>query len=238
MASKNIPLNERIIFALDVESPDLAKGLVERLESHIKFYKVGLQLFLAGWFPIVDWITARGHKVMLDLKFFDVPETVKLAVSQIRNRNVSFATVHSGNGPMLKTASEVKGDVKILAVTVLTSIGEDDLKDLVGAHGTVEDLVIARARRALAAGVDGVVASGLEAASLRRELGNDFLIVTPGIRPAGSGSRDDQRRIITAGKAIAAGADHVVVGRPIRDAADPIAVVEAMQQEIVGELGV
>ncbi len=238
MASKNIPMNERIIFALDVESPDLAKRLVERLESHIKFYKVGLQLFLAGWFPIVDWITARGHKVMLDLKFFDVPETVKLAVSQLRNRGVTFATVHSGNGPMLKTAAEVKGDVKILAVTVLTSIGEEDLKDLAGAHGTVEDLVISRARRALASGVDGVVASGLEAASLRRELGNDFLIVTPGIRPAGSGSRDDQRRIITAGKAIAAGADHVVVGRPIRDATDPISVVEAMQQEVVRELGV
>lgn len=233
MRHKNIPLRERIIFALDVSSPDKAKELVQRLESHTGFFKVGLQLFLAGGFPIVDWIIERGHKVMIDLKFFDVPETVKLAVGQLTDRKITFATVH-GNGSILEAATAAKKDVKILAVTVLTSFGEEDLKEMTGTTGKVEDLVLSRARRAVELGIDGVVASGLEAAMLRRELGDDFLVVTPGIRPGTNteGQRDDQKRIITAGKAISSGADHIVVGRPIRDAADPVSVIEAMQKEI------
>jgi orotidine-5'-phosphate decarboxylase len=233
MQPKNIPIKERIIFALDVDSPDLAKNLVKKLESHIGFYKVGLQLFLAGWFPIVEWIAERGHKVMVDLKFFDVPETVKLAVGQLKNRHITFATVH-GNDPILKAAAEARNEVKILAVTVLTSFGEEDMKDMTGAPCKVEDLVLARARRAISAGIDGIVSSGLEARRLRDELGDNFLIVTPGIRPARNSEMpvDDQKRIITAGQAIGNGADHVVVGRPIKTASDPIAVVESMQKEI------
>jgi orotidine-5'-phosphate decarboxylase len=233
MKRKNIPLDERIIFALDVDSPEKAKEWVKKLEGHIKFYKVGLQLFLAGWFPIIDWIKNRGHKVMVDLKFFDVPETVKLAVRQLKNRGVTFATVH-GNDPILKAAIEEHHGVKILAVTVLTSFGEEDMLGMFGIACKVEELVLFRARRALQIGCDGVISSGLEAKQLRGELGDNFLIVTPGIRPGANITveQDDQRRIVTAGEAMANGADYVVVGRPISTKKDPIATVELMQAEI------
>ncbi len=232
MRPRNIPLNERIIFALDVATPDQAKMLVERLESHIRFYKIGLQLFLAGWFPMVRWIAERGHKIMLDLKFYDIPETVKLAVGQLTGKQVTFATVH-GNEPIVKAAVQAKAEVKILAVTVLTSFGEEDMEGFFGTRCKVEDLVIERAKRAIASGADGIVASGVEAARIRSQLGYDFLIVTPGIRPVTAGDRqDDQKRIMTAGQAISAGADYVVVGRPIRDARDPVSIIESMRDEI------
>jgi orotidine-5'-phosphate decarboxylase len=239
MQRKNIPLDERIIFALDVDSPEKAKEWVIKLESHIRFYKVGLQLFLAGWFPIIDWIANRGHKVMVDLKFFDVPETVKLAVKQLKNRGVTFATVH-GNDPILRAAVEDPNGVKILAVTVLTSFGEEDMLEMFGVPCKVEELVFLRASRALRLGCEGVISSGLEARRLRGELGDNFLIVTPGIRPGANISieQDDQRRIVTAGEAIANGADYVVVGRPISTADDPIAMVELMQLEIKKALAV
>ena len=219
MQPKNIPLDERIIFALDVGSPEQAKRLVERLESHIHFYKVGLQLFLAGGFPIVQWIAGRGHKVMLDLKFYDIPQTVKLAVEQLAGKGVTFATVH-GNEPIVQAAVNACADVKILAVTVLTSFGSDDMGKFFGFPGKVEDMVLGRARAAIASGAGGIVASGAEAPRLRNELGQDCLIVTPGIRPAGAvEGRDDQKRVVTAAQAIGGGADYVVVGRPVRDAA-------------------
>jgi len=234
---KQIPLAERIIFALDVESPQVAKEWVQRLESHIKFYKVGLQLFLAGWFPIVEWIASRNHKVMVDLKFFDVPETVKLAMMQLRGRGITFATVH-GNDPILRAAAAAKDEVKLLAVTVLTSFGQEDMEEIFGGPVNLADLVYRRARRALALGCDGVVSSGLEVPRLRRELGDRFLVVTPGIRPGSNREidLDDQKRIVTAGRAIANGADHIVVGRPISTARDPLRAVEAMQKEIVESL--
>jgi len=234
---KQIPLAERIIFALDVESPQVAKEWVQRLESHIKFYKVGLQLFLAGWFPIVEWIASRNHKVMVDLKFFDVPETVKLAMMQLRGRGITFATVH-GNDPILRAAAAAKDEVKLLAVTVLTSFGQEDMEEIFGGPVNLADLVYRRARRALALGCDGVVSSGLEVPRLRSELGDRFLVVTPGIRPGSNREidLDDQKRIVTAGRAIANGADHIVVGRPISTARDPLRAVEAMQKEIVESL--
>jgi len=232
MNPKDIPLNERIIFALDVDSKQKAAEWIDRLESHVTFYKVGLQLFIAGWFPVIDMITERGHKVMVDLKLFDVPETVKLAVRQLKNHKVTFATVH-GNDPIIRAAVEEKGDLKILAVTVLTSFDEADMREM-GLTGTIEDLVFRRAQRALDLGCDGIVSSGLEAARLREHLGDNFLVVTPGIRPGQNIEirEDDQRRIATAQKAIANGADYIVVGRPISTAKDPIAVVESMQTEI------
>ena len=232
MNSKNIALNERIIVALDVESPDLAKEMVKRCESHTRYFKVGLQLFMASYFEVVDWILERGHKVMLDLKFFDIPETVKLAVQQLNSRGVSLATIH-GNDAIIRAAMEARGDLQLLAVTVLTSFGEEDLRAM-GMTQSVEDLVLFRARRALELGCDGVVSSGLEAERLRNDLGDKLLIVTPGIRP-GANVRDvsdDQKRIITAGRAVATGADHVVVGRPITKAEDPARVIAEMQQDI------
>jgi orotidine-5'-phosphate decarboxylase len=232
MKHKNIPLNERIIFALDVDSHQEAEKWVERLGSHVSFYKVGLQLFLAGWFPVIDMITRRGHKVMLDLKIFDVPETVKLALRQLRDRNITFATVH-GNDPILRAAVEERKGVQILAVTVLTSFDEEDMRGM-GFSGTIEELVFVRAQRALKLGCDGIISSGLEAPRLRDALGDNFLIVTPGIRPGKNIEipEDDQKRIVTAQQAIINGADYVVVGRPISRAKDPIAVVESMQAEI------
>ncbi len=229
---KDIPLNERIILALDVENSAQAKELVKKTESHIRFYKVGLQLFMASWFEIVDWLSARGHKVMVDLKFFDIPETVKLAVRQLNNRGVTFATIH-GNDPIIRAAIEAKGDLTLLAVTVLTSFGHDDMQAM-GMTQSIEDLVYFRARRALELGCDGVVSSGLEAKRLRDRLGEKLLIVTPGIRPGANieESTDDQQRIITARGAIADGADYLVVGRPISKAADPLAVISALQEEI------
>lgn len=232
MKSKNIPLNERIIFALDVDSKEKAKEWVNRLESHVKFFKVGLQLFIAGWFPVIDMITERGHKVMVDLKLFDVPETVKLAFRQLKGHRITFATVH-GNDPILRAAVEEKNDLKVLAVTVLTSFDEEDMREM-GLSGKIGDLVLRRAQRALTLGCDGVISSGLEAGGLRSNLGDNFLIVTPGIRPGKNIEmpEDDQKRIVTAQKAIIDGADYIVVGRPISKAEDPLAVVESMQAEI------
>ena len=230
---KDIPLNERIIFALDVDSKEKAEKWVDRLESHIRFYKVGLQLFIAGWFPVIDMITQRGHKVMVDLKIFDIPETVKLAINQLKGHNVTFATVH-GNDPILRAAVEEKNGMKILAVTVLTSFDEADMKEM-GLTRSVEDLVLHRAKRALDLNCDGVISSGLEASRLRQHLGNNFLIVSPGIRPGKNIDEireDDQKRIATAQQAIKDGADYIVVGRPISTATDPIAVVKEMQDEI------
>jgi orotidine-5'-phosphate decarboxylase len=230
---KDIPVNERIILALDVDSPEQAKELVKKTESHLNFYKVGLQLFMASWFEIVDWLSARGHKVMVDLKFFDIPETVRLAVAQLNNRGVTFATIH-GNDPIIRAAVEAKGDLALLAVTVLTSFDQEDMQAM-GMTQSIEDLVYFRARRALELGCDGVVSSGLEAKRLRDRLGVKLLIVTPGIRPGANiyDQQDDQQRIVTARQAIADGADYLVVGRPITKAAEPIEVINMLQDEIM-----
>jgi orotidine-5'-phosphate decarboxylase len=199
----------------------------------VLFYKVGLQLFMAGdYYELIEWLRKRGKKIFADLKFFDVPETVKLAVSQLKNRGVTFATVH-GNENILKAAAEAKGDVKILGVTVLTSLDTNDLKDL-GFQCDVEALVLSRARRALAVGCDGVISSGLEAAKLRSELGSRLLIVSPGIRPVENRPVDDQKRTVDVATAFANGADYIVVGRPIRNAPDPKAKAEEIQTTIAG----
>ncbi len=229
MKPKNIALDKRIIFALDLETPEEARIWVEKLENRVKFFKVGLQLFLAGGFEIVDWILKRGSEVMLDLKFFDVPQTVASAVKQLAGRGVSFTTVH-GNDAILRAAAEAKQGVKILAVTVLTSLDQGDLNDL-GFQCSPEDLVLSRARRALQVGCDGVVSSGLEAPRLRKELGGNFLVVVPGVRPV-ENRVDDQKRIVTVRDAFLNGADYVVIGRPLKQATDPLALAAEMQQQI------
>ncbi len=227
----DIPLEERIIVALDLPSVEEAQTMVKRLDKKVRFYKVGLQLFLAGCYQMVDWLAERGCKIMLDLKLFDVPQTVALAVEQLRNRPVAFATVH-GNEEILKAAVEAADDrLKILAVTVLTSLDQRDIEDL-GFSCKVEDLVLSRAKRALQVGCHGIVSSGLEVARLREEVGYGLVAVTPGIRPVENRPVDDQKRVMGPKEAMAAGSDYLVIGRPIRNAEDPIAVVEKIQREI------
>ncbi len=226
-----IPRAERLIVALDVPSAAEARALAEKLGDAARFYKVGLELFMAGgYFELIEWLAARGNKVFVDLKFFDVPETVRRAVANLRGRGASFATVH-GNQAMMEAAAKEKGEVKILAVTVLTSLDRGDLDDL-GFSCEVERLVLSRARRALEAGCDGVVSSGLEAARLKAEFRDRLLVVTPGIRPVDNRPSDDQKRTVDVAQAFAAGADYIVVGRPIRQAADPRAAALAIQQTI------
>ena len=224
-----IPRAERLIVALDVATPEAAKALVERLGDAARFYKVGLELFMAGgYFELLEWLVKRGNKVFVDLKFFDVPQTVRRAVANLRGRGVSFATVH-GNQAMMEAAAQEKGEVKILAVTVLTSLDRGDLDDL-GFSCDVERLVLSRARRALQAGCDGVISSGLEAKSLKAQYQDKLLVVVPGIRPVKN--EDDQKRTVDVAQAFANGADYIVVGRPIRSAADPRAAAQAIQRSI------
>ncbi len=233
LSTKQIPARERLILALDVPSLDEGKRWVDRLGDSVQFYKLGLQFLMSGgYFDMVDWLDAQGKKVFADIKFFDVPETVKLAVEQLQHRRVTFATVH-GNDPMIEAAVSAKGHVKILAVTVLTSLDRGDLDDL-GFQCDPEELVLSRARRALALGCDGVISSGLEAARLRGELGANFLIVSPGIRPVENRPSDDQKRTVDVEDAFLRGADYIVVGRPIRQAADPRAKAQEIQSKIAG----
>jgi orotidine-5'-phosphate decarboxylase len=231
LSTKSIPPRERLIFALDVSNHTEAKELVNRLSDSVLFYKLGLELFMSGgYFELIDWLLDREKKVFVDLKFFDVPETIARAVRQLKDHGVHFATVH-GNDPMLEAAVREKGSLKILAVTVLTSLDRRDLEDL-GFECNVEQLVLSRARRALKLSCDGVISSGLEAAKLRQELGEHFLVVTPGIRPVENRQIDDQKRTVTIEQAFIKGADYIVVGRPIRDAEDPRKAAEDIQQMI------
>ena len=233
LSRKPIPADERLIFAMDVPTAGEAKRLVDVLGDAVKFYKLGLQIFMAdGYYELIEWLRARDKKVFVDLKFFDVPETVRLAVGQLRRRDVSFATVH-GNDGMLRAAAAEKGDVKILAVTALTSLDQGDLQDL-GFQCSVQDLVLSRARRAMEIGCDGVISSGLEAPALRGHLGEKFLIVSPGIRPVENRTEDDQKRVASVEEAFLGGADYVVIGRPISKAPDPRSKAEEIQRTIAG----
>jgi orotidine-5'-phosphate decarboxylase len=216
--------------ALDVRDATEARALVKRLGPAANFYKVGLELFMAGgYFELVDWLVKRGNKVFADLKMFDIPETVARAVANLKGRGITFATVH-GNQAMMQAAAAEKGEVKILAVTVLTSLDRGDLDDL-GFSCDVERLVLSRARRALEAGCDGVISSGLEAQRLKSEFHDRLLVVTPGIRPVENRS-DDQKRTVDVAQAFANGADYIVVGRPIRQAPDPRAAAQSIQATI------
>lgn len=231
LSAKNIPAHERLIVALDVPSVDEAKRLVDSLGDSVSFYKLGLELFMSGdYFDLVDTLVKADKKVFADLKFFDVPETVRGAVRGLRNRGVTFATVH-GNQAIMEAAGADKGEVKILAVTVLTSLDRGDLDDL-GFQCDVEKLVLSRARRALAAGCDGVISSGLEAPMLKQELGERVMVVTPGIRPVENRPIDDQKRTVDVAQAFRNGADYIVVGRPIRQAVDSRAAAEQIQETI------
>jgi orotidine-5'-phosphate decarboxylase len=231
-----IPARERLIVALDVPDIAAARALVQRLGDAAVFYKLGLELFMApGFFEFLDELRAQRKKVFVDLKFFDIPETVARAVRSLAERGADFCTVH-GNQAIMEAAAWAKaGSLRVLAVTALTSLDRGDLDDL-GFKCDVGELVLSRARRALAAGCDGVVSSGLEVARLRKEIGAKLVCVTPGIRPVDNRSESDQKRVMTPAAAMQAGADYIVVGRPIRDAADPKAAAEAIQHEIARAL--
>lgn len=224
-----IPRAERLIVALDVPTPKAARALAEKLGDAVRFYKIGLELFTAdGYFELLRWLTGRGNKVFADLKLYDIPETVRRAVANLRGSGATFLTVH-GHRSVMEAAAREKGAMKILAVTVLTSFDQRDLEEM-GSSRTVEQLVLARAQGAVESGCDGVISSGLEAKALRSAF-KDLLIVTPGIRPVGGGG-DDQKRTVDVAQAFANGADYIVVGRPIRDAADPRKAAEGIQASI------
>jgi len=230
-SSNPIPRRERLIVALDVPDATSAREFVTTLGDAAIFYKIGLELFMAGgYFELLDWLAKQDKRVFVDLKFFDIPATVQAAVKQLSSLGATFCTVH-GNQSIMEAAAQVKGNLKVLAVTVLTSLDRGDLDDL-GFQCDVEQLVLSRAKRALEAGCDGVVSSGLEAAKLRQFIDKRLLVVTPGIRPVENRPDDDQKRAVTVEQAFQNGADYIVVGRPIRKAADPKAAAEAIQKSI------
>jgi len=228
-----IPVRERLIFALDVATREQARDLVSTLGDSVLFYKLGLEVFLSGhYFELMSELKDQGKKIFADLKLFDIPATVASAVRQLARHEVDFCTVH-GNDSMLKAAAQAKGSMKVLAVTALTSLDQGDLDDL-GFQCDARTLVLSRARRALALGCDGVVSSGLEVPALRREVDHALVTVCPGIRPVSND--DDQQRVVTPARAIENGADYLVVGRPIRSASDPAAAAEAIQAEIASAI--
>src|SRR5271157_4946808 len=226
---------DRLIVALDVPSAPRARQIVQTIGEAAVIYKIGKQLFTAEGPQVVRDLVSSGRKVFLDLKFHDIPNTVAGAVKSAAQLGVSMTTVHaSGGSTMLKAAvdaaSQSSARPMILAVTVLTSLSDSDLQEL-GISGNVLSQVLRLGALARSAGCGGLVASAQEARELRRELGEGFAIVTPGIRPAGSAAFD-QARVVTPGDAIAAGATHLVVGRPILDSADPAKVAEGIVKEI------
>jgi orotidine-5'-phosphate decarboxylase len=229
-----IPVRERLIMALDVPSIEQAQALVEELGDSVIFYKVGMELFMCGdYFGFIEWLKQRNKKVFVDLKFFDVPATVGRAIKALSSKGVDFATIH-GNDAIMQSAAENKGDLKVLAVTALTSLDRGDLDDL-GFSCDVRDLVLSRAKRALTIGCDGVVSSGLEAQLLRENLDNKLLVITPGIRPVDNREEDDQKRVVSVETAFQSGADYIVVGRPIRDADNRAAMAEKIQTQIAAQ---
>lgn len=227
---KAIPERERLIFALDVPDPEQAMRLVDALGESVAFYKLGLELFLSGgYFELAAELKRRQKRIFADLKLFDIPATVGRAVAQLARHEVDFLTVH-GNDAMLRAAVAERGRTGILAVTALTSLDRGDLDDL-GFDCDIEALVLARARRALEIGCAGVISSGLEAAALRQQADPALVVVCPGIRPVDNDG-GDQKRTLSVSQAFAAGADYIVVGRPIRDAAAPKAAAEGIQSDI------
>ena len=228
MSIKN---SDRLIFAVDVQEVEQAKDLVTQLGPSVDFFKIGMELMMTGdYFELLDWLVERDKKVFVDLKLFDVPATVSKAIKRLSKRGAYFTTIH-GNQSMMEAAAAEKGDLKVLAVTALTSLDRGDLDDL-GFDCAVEDLVISRARRAYESGVDGIVASGLELPSIRKAVEDKILIVTPGIRPVENRQTDDQKRVVTVERAFQDGADYIVVGRPIQNADNPREAAELIQESI------
>ena len=237
MKHKDIPAKDRLIFAMDVPTCERAKELAEELGDSVTFYKIGLELMMSGeYFDLLDWMLARDKKVFCDLKFFDIPATVGSAVRSLKDRGATFVTVH-GNRAIIEAAAENKGDcLKVLGVTVLTSLDRGDLDDL-GFDCDVGELVLSRAKQCLESGCDGVISSGLEVPTLREFVDEKLLVVSPGILPVDNNPVGDQKLVVTVETAFQNGCDHIVVGRPIRDAESPRAMAEAMQASILQQVG-
>lgn len=233
---RNDDPRQRLIVALDVSTSSAAQRIVTAVGDSAFTYKVGMQLYTAEGPQVVRDLVASGRRVFLDLKYHDIPNTAGAAVAEAAKLGVSMLTVHgSGGGKMLRAAVDAaksRPELIVLAVTVLTSLDANDLEKI-GVRGSVEDSVVRIATIALANGCQGVVTSAREASTLRSELGYNFAIVTPGVRPAGS-HVGDQVRVVTPAEAIAAGASHIVVGRPITEAADPAAEARAILGQISG----
>src|ERR1700751_4685621 len=230
MQPSNIPHKDRLIVALDLPSVEQAEAMVARLGDSVSFYKIGYQLAYAGGLPLVRRLADQGKKVFVDLKLHDIGNTVARGVESIARSGATFLTVHAYPQPMKAAVEERGAKLKILAVTVLPSYDDADL-EAAGYRLGVADLVAQRARLAEALGIDGLVCSPEEAASLRQFVSRQVSLVTPGIRPTGSAT-GDQKRVMTPARAIAAGADYLVVARPVIEAADPKAAAEAIVAEI------
>jgi orotidine-5'-phosphate decarboxylase len=245
---------DKLIVALDLPTGDAATRMAERLQGHVGMFKVGSELFTAEGPVPVRYLVATGHRVFLDLKFHDIPNTVRAGAREAAQLGASMVNVHaSGGRKMMEAALEgarsalatvwgnpgrpqgppVQAAPKVLAVTILTSLEIQDLEEL-GISGTPMEAVVRLARLAQSAGLDGVVASAREISAIRQACGPEFLIVTPGIRPA-SAAANDQARIATPASAIAAGADYLVVGRPITGTPDPAAAADAIVAEMEGQ---
>jgi len=235
MQPEKIAPRDRLIVALDLPSVEAAEAMIGRLGDAVTFYKIGYQLAYAGGLPLAQRLAGSGKKVFIDLKLHDIGNTVARGVESIARLGATFLTVHAYPQTM-KAAVEARAgsSLKILAVTVLTSYDDGDLH-AAGYRLNVSDLVEARAQQARVLGIDGIVCSAEEAARLHKIVGHQMHLVTPGIRPAGAAT-GDQKRIMTPGRAIAAGADYLVVGRPILEAADPTAAAEAIHAEIARSL--
>jgi orotidine-5'-phosphate decarboxylase len=226
-----VDARERLILALDVPSADDADRLLDRIQPHVRFVKVGLELFTAAGPDLVGRLRDRGLQIFLDLKFLDIEETVRRATERVAAMGVEFLTVHANRKALLAAmAGRGQSGLKLLAVTVLTNFDDNDLRDM-GIQRSVADLVTARAALAAEVGCDGVVASGEEPASIRQKVGTRLVIVTPGVRQTGTGTHD-HARATTPTQAILSGADYLVVGRPIRDAMDPASAASAILREM------
>jgi orotidine-5'-phosphate decarboxylase len=241
LSNKDIPLKERLIVALDTDTVEQAKELVVALGDTVLFYKIGLSLIFDNYWGLFDWLVKEGKKAFADVKVYDIPETVEACVKKLVGRGASFATVHAHEN-MIRAAVKGRGehkDLKILAVTVLTSLDSTDLREMGVPDVDVGQLVLARAKRMLHAGCDGVISSGLEVSSLRHEYGDNFLVVVPGIRPVENmlEGRDDQKRIVDVETAFRNGADYVVVGRPIRSVVDRRGAAADFQARIARVFG-
>lgn len=229
LSTKDIPVEQRLIVAVDVPGADAAKALVTTLGDAVVFYKIGLELCMSGdYFELLAWLRERGKHVFADLKFYDIPNTVASAVARLADHDVQFATVH-GDDSIMAAAAQSKRDVKIMAVTVLTSLDEEALHKM-GFAGTPAELALSRAASAMKAGCDGIISSGHEVGLVREQLGDELIVVCPGIRP--TATDDDQKRTVTVEQAFRNGADYIVVGRPVRGADDPRRAAQDIQASI------
>lgn len=232
---RNIDPKERLIFALDFHNEEIAKDYVKLLKDYVRSFKVGLQLFIKVGNNFIRWLTDQDLTVMLDLKIYDIPETTRLSIIEISKLNVNITTVHTVP-QVIKAASIAKGDnLKVVGVTLLTSMNRDDLL-IMGINREVGDFVLNQTRLALESGADGIVSSPLEVKYIRSHFGYKPIIITPGVRPQEFTPITDQQRVATPYDAILNGADYIVIGRPIRDANDPVTVTKNVLNEIESAL--